>query len=93
LYAATDRAEIRSAARFAVEKANRQEGAVSEYQFVAFQAVDRPLTEKELEFARTQSSRAEITRWAFKPLARTKATESSAPTPHTWPSRTPPSTT
>jgi len=35
---------------------------MSEYQYVAFRAIDRPLTDKELEFAESQSSRAEITR-------------------------------
>jgi hypothetical protein len=39
---------------------------VSEYQYVAFRAVDRPLTDKELEFARQQSTRAEISRWSFE---------------------------
>ena len=39
---------------------------MSEYQYIAFRAIDRPLTEKELEFARTQSSRADITRWSFE---------------------------
>ena len=38
---------------------------MSEYQYVAFRAIDRPLTDEELEFAETQSSRAEITRWSF----------------------------
>jgi hypothetical protein len=39
---------------------------VSEYQFLAFRAIDRPLTDKELEFARSQSSRAEITPWSME---------------------------
>ena len=39
---------------------------MSEHQYVAFRAVDRPLTDKELAFARTQSSRAEISRWSFE---------------------------
>lgn len=38
---------------------------MSEYQYVAFQAVDRPLSDEQLEFAHTQSSRADITRWSF----------------------------
>ncbi len=38
---------------------------MSEYQYVAFQAVDRPLNEKQLEFAERQSSRAEVTRWTY----------------------------
>ena len=39
---------------------------MSEYQFLAFRAVDRPLTARELAYARKQSSRAEITRWYFE---------------------------
>ena len=39
---------------------------MSEHQYVAFRAVDRPLTDKELAFAGTQSSRAEISRWSFE---------------------------
>jgi len=39
---------------------------LSEYQFLAFRAVDRPLTDRELAYARKQSSRAEITRWHFE---------------------------
>ncbi len=39
---------------------------MSEHQYVAFRAVDRPLTDKELAFARTQSSRAEISQWSFE---------------------------
>lgn len=39
---------------------------MSEYQFLAFRAVDRPLTDRELVYARKQSSRAEITRWYFE---------------------------
>lgn len=38
---------------------------MSEFQYVAFQAVDRPLDNNEIEFAEQQSSRAEITRWTF----------------------------
>lgn len=38
---------------------------MSEYQYLAFQAVDRPLTDKQLAFAEKQSSRAEITRSSF----------------------------
>ena len=33
---------------------------MSEYQYLAFRAVDRCLTERELAFARKQSTRAEI---------------------------------
>ena len=36
------------------------------YQFLAFRAVDRPLTDRDLIYARKQSSRAEITRWYFE---------------------------
>ena len=39
---------------------------MSEYQFVAFRAVDRPLTDRDLIYARKQSTRAEITRWYFE---------------------------
>jgi hypothetical protein len=38
---------------------------MSEDQYVAFRAVDRPLTDEQIEFAHTQSSRAEISRWSF----------------------------
>ncbi|EMI16603.1 hypothetical protein RMSM_06472 [Rhodopirellula maiorica SM1] len=36
---------------------------MSEYQFVAFQAVDRPLDNKQLAFAEKQSSHSELSRW------------------------------
>jgi hypothetical protein len=36
---------------------------MSEYQFVHFLAIDRPLDEKQLEFMRRQSSRADISKW------------------------------
>jgi hypothetical protein len=39
---------------------------VSEYQYIEFQAVDRPLTDAELAYARKQSTRAEISRWSFQ---------------------------
>ena len=39
---------------------------MSAYQFIAFRAVDRPLTDRDLVYARKQSSRAEITRWYFE---------------------------
>ena len=39
---------------------------MSEYQYVAFRAVDRPLTDAELKFANSQSTRAEISRWSFQ---------------------------
>ena len=35
---------------------------MSEYQYVEFQAIDRPLNDKQLEFAQRQSSRAEVSR-------------------------------
>ncbi|MEQ8788223.1 MAG: hypothetical protein RIC55_18080 [Pirellulaceae bacterium] len=38
---------------------------MSEYQYVVFRAVDRPLDDKQLEFARRQSSRADVTRWSL----------------------------
>ena len=39
---------------------------MSEYQYIEFRAVDRPLTNAEVEFAKKQSSRAEISRWSFQ---------------------------
>ena len=39
---------------------------MSEYQYVAFRAVDRPLTDAELDFARRQSTRADISRWSLR---------------------------
>ena len=39
---------------------------MSKYQYVAFRAIDAPVSEKNLEFMRRQSSRAEITSWSFK---------------------------
>lgn len=38
---------------------------MSEFQVVAFRAIDAPVSEKNLEFMRRQSSRAEITPWSF----------------------------
>lgn len=38
---------------------------MSEYQYVEFRAVDKPLDDAALEFMRRQSTRAEITRWSF----------------------------
>lgn len=39
---------------------------MSEYQYVAFRAIDRPVSEKNLEYMHRQSSRAEITPWSFE---------------------------
>ncbi len=39
---------------------------MSEYQIVKFRAVDRPLTDKQMEFMDRQSSRAEFTKWEFE---------------------------
>ena len=39
---------------------------MSEYQHIEFRAVDRPLTDTELAYARRQSTRAEISRWSFQ---------------------------
>jgi hypothetical protein len=39
---------------------------MSEYQYVAFRAVDRPVDETNLEYMRRQSTRAEITPWSFE---------------------------
>ena len=41
------------------------EKQMSEYQSIAFRAIDGPVSEKNLEFMCRQSSRAEITPWAF----------------------------
>jgi len=38
---------------------------MSEYQFVHFLAIDRPLDDRQMAFMREQSTRAEITRWEF----------------------------
>ncbi len=38
---------------------------VSEYQYYKFQAIDRPLTEKQMEELRSYSTRATITRTSF----------------------------
>lgn len=38
---------------------------MSEYQYVAFQAVDAPLNDKQLEFAQQQSTRAKVSRWSL----------------------------
>lgn len=38
---------------------------MSEYQFVHFLALDRPLDDKAMAFMRKQSSRAEISKWGF----------------------------
>lgn len=38
---------------------------MSEFQRVAFRAIDGPVGEKDLEFMRRQSSRAEVTPWSF----------------------------
>lgn len=38
---------------------------MSEYQYVAFRAIDTPVSEANLRYMRKQSSRAEITPWSF----------------------------
>jgi hypothetical protein len=38
---------------------------MSEYQYVAFRAIDHPVEDKNLDYMRRQSSRAEITPWSF----------------------------
>ena len=40
--------------------------AVSEYQYVEFRAIDRPLAAAEMSYAAEQSSHAEISRWSFR---------------------------
>jgi len=39
---------------------------MSEYQYVAFRAIDYPVSEKNLDYMRRQSSRAEMTPWSFE---------------------------
>ena len=39
---------------------------MSEFQIVKFRAVDRPLTDKQMQFMDRQSSRAEFTKWEFE---------------------------
>jgi hypothetical protein len=39
---------------------------MSEYQYIAFRAIDSPVGEKNLEYMHRQSSRAEITPWSFE---------------------------
>jgi len=39
---------------------------MSEYQYLAFRAIDAAVTAKDLQFMRKQSSRAEITPWSFE---------------------------
>lgn len=38
---------------------------MSEYQYIAFQAVDGPLNDQQLEFAQRQSTRATVSRWSL----------------------------
>jgi hypothetical protein len=38
---------------------------MSEFQSIGFRAVEKPVTDKNLEHMRQQSSRAEITPWSF----------------------------
>ena len=38
---------------------------MSEYQYIHFLAIDRPLDDRQLEYMKQQSTRAEITRWEF----------------------------
>jgi hypothetical protein len=39
---------------------------MSEYQYIAFRAIDKAVSEKNLAYMRQQSSRAEITPWSFE---------------------------
>jgi hypothetical protein len=41
------------------------EEPMSKYQYLAFRAIDKAVSEKNLKFMRQQSSRAEITPWSF----------------------------
>jgi hypothetical protein len=38
---------------------------MSEYQYIGFRAAEKPVSDKDLEYMRQQSSRAEITPWSF----------------------------
>jgi hypothetical protein len=38
---------------------------MSEHQIVAFRAIDEPVSDKDLDYMRAQSSRAEVTAWSF----------------------------
>jgi hypothetical protein len=38
---------------------------MSEFQYIGFRAAEKPVSDKDLEYMRQQSSRAEITPWAF----------------------------
>jgi hypothetical protein len=38
---------------------------MSEFQYIGFRATEKPVSDKDLEFMRQQSSRAEITPWSF----------------------------
>lgn len=38
---------------------------MSEYQYIAFRAIDAPVTKENLAYMRAQSTRAQITRWRF----------------------------
>ena len=38
---------------------------MSEHQYIAFRAIDCPVSKEDLEYMRQQSSRAEITPWSF----------------------------
>jgi hypothetical protein len=39
---------------------------MSEYQYIAFRAIDKPVSDKNLTYMRKQSTRAEITPWSFE---------------------------
>jgi hypothetical protein len=43
---------------------------MSEYQHIAFRAIDGPVSDKNLKYMRQQSSRAEITAWSFELAAK-----------------------
>jgi hypothetical protein len=38
---------------------------MSEFQYIGFRAAEKPVSDKDIEYMRTQSSRAEITPWSF----------------------------
>jgi hypothetical protein len=38
---------------------------MSEYRYIGFRAAEKPVSDKDLEYMRQQSTRAEITPWSF----------------------------
>src|SRR5436309_8765242 len=46
-------------------RASLQDEPMSEFQYIGFRAAEKPVGDKDLEYMRQQSSRAEITPWSF----------------------------